>query len=304
MKKKIGSYTVEISNPEKILFPKAKISKLELIEYYERIAPIMLPYIKNRPISMMRYPDGVSSKTKLFYQKEAADYFPDYVAIQPVKRSNGSTMNYAMANNAASIVYLANLVCVPHVWLSRAPKLNYPDRMIFDLDPGVGANFALVKWAAQCIKKLMDKIGLPAFVMTTGSKGVHVVIPIKRNYLFDDVREIAQDIARVLVNENPKRLTLEINKTKRRGKIFIDTLRNAWSATGVPPYAVRAKLGAPIATPIKWTELSALKTSQKYTIKNIFARLNKVGDIWKNIEKKSAALTKAHKKIEQMLEGT
>ena len=300
MEKKIGSYKVTISNPDKILFSKAKITKLELVEYYERIAPIMLPHIKNRPISMMRYPDGVSVKTKLFYQKNAPDYFPDFIAIQPVERSSGAIINYVLCNNAATLVYLANLVCVPHMWLSRAPKLNYPDRMIFDLDPGAGADFSLVKWTAKQMKTLLDEIGLPTFLMTTGSKGLHVVIPIKKKYLFDQVREIAQDIARVLVDKHPDKLTLEIRKTKRKNKIFIDTLRNAWSATAVVPYAVRAKPGAPIATPIKWQELSALKTSQKYTIKNIFKRLSG-GDLWKDIDKKASALSKAHKKLEQLL---
>lgn len=303
IKKKIGKYTVEVSNPDKILFPKAKITKQEFVEYYERIAPIILPHVKNRPITMMRFPDGVMAKAKLFYQKDAADYFPDFIAIQPVKRSTGALIDYVLCNNAATLVYLANLVCVLHTWLSRSPKLNYPDRMTFDLDPGAGVDFSLVKWAAKELKTVLEKIGLPTFLMTTGSKGLHVVVPIKRLYLFDDVRAFAQNIAQVLVDQYPDKLTLEIRKIKRKKKIFIDTLRNAWSATAVAPYAVRAKPGAPIATPLKWQELSGLKTPQKYTIKNIFQRLSRSGDLWKDIDKKAVALMQAQKKIARMMKG-
>ena len=143
MKIKVGKYAVEITNPEKILFPKSKITKQALVAYYHTIAPIMLPHIKNRPITMDRYPHGITKET--FYQKDAPDFFPSYIPRQPVKKSDGGTVEYALATTEAAIVYLGNYVCVPHVWLSRTPKLNYPDRMIFDLDPSKGADFKTVK---------------------------------------------------------------------------------------------------------------------------------------------------------------
>ena len=294
MEIKVGKYKVSITNPDKILFPKAKLTKTDFVEYYQKIAPIMLPHIKNRPIAMNRFPDGI--KGELFYQKDAPDYFPDFIELQPVKRSSGGVIEYALINNTAALVYLGNYVCVPHIWLSKEPKLNYPDRMIFDFDPSPGVSFTTIKWAAKEMKKHLELLGLPTFVMTTGSRGLHVVVPLKRNYLFDEVRDFAREIAEYLVNKHPTKLTLEIRKDKRGKKIFIDTLRNAWGATAVAPYAVRAKEGAPIAVPIKWTEVSALTTSQKYTIKNIFQRISRVGDPWKDINKKACALTQARKK--------
>ena len=298
MKIKVGKYNVMITNPDKILFPKAKIKKIELVEYFQKIAPIMLPHIKDRPITMNRYPNGITKP--MFYQKEAPAFFPEYIAIQPVKRSTGATIEYAMATNQAAIVYLANYVCVLHVWLSRASKLNYPDRMIFDLDPSPGVSFATVKWAAKETKKIGESLVWPTFSMTTGSRGLHIMVPLKRNYLFDEVRAISQQIAQLLVEQYPDKLTLEIRKRKRGKRIFIDTLRNAWGATAVAPYAVRAKPGAPIAAPITWAEFAKLKTSQKYTIKNIFVRLSRSGDPWKDVNKKACALTQARKKLEKL----
>jgi bifunctional non-homologous end joining protein LigD len=299
MKIKVGKYNIEITNSEKILFPKSKIKKQELVEYYHKIAPIMLPHIKNRPITMDRYPNGVTKAT--FYQKDAPDFFPDYIARQPVKKSGGGSVDYALITNEAGIVYLGNYVCVPHIWLSHTPKLNYPDRMIFDLDPSPGVSFGDVKWAAVVLKKVLEALKLPTFVMTTGSRGLHVVVPLKPTMLFDKVRDIAQDIAQYLVDQYPKKLTLEVRKNKRGKRIFVDTLRNAWSATAVAPYAVRAKEGAPVATPLQWQEVSRLKSAQDYTIKNIFQRLARKKDPWRDINKKAVTLAQAKKKIDDLI---
>lgn len=295
MKLKVGKYSVDVTNPDKILFPKSKIKKLQLVEYYQKIAPIMLPHIKNRPVTMDRYPQGVTKET--FYQKDAPDFFPNYIPRQPVKKSDGGTVEYALATIPAAIVYLGNYVCVPHVWLSRAPKLHYPDRMIFDLDPAGSVDFKTVKWAAVTLKNILEAVGLPVFLMTTGSRGLHVVVPLKPTMVFEDVRAFAQKIAHHLVHQYPQKLTLEIRKNKRGKRIFVDTLRNAWSATAVAPYAVRAKEGAPIATPITWDELSHLKSAEQYTIKNITQRISRVGDLWKNIHKKATTLTQAQKRF-------
>lgn len=289
---------MKITNPDKILFPRAKITKEQFVEYYEKIAPIMLPHMKGHPITMHRFPDGVEGE--FFYQKDAPDYFPDFIPRQPVEKSSGGIVNYALINTKSALVYLANYVCVPHIWLSREPKLNYPDRMIFDLDPSPGVVFSMVKWAAKELKTILNELGLPSFVMTTGSRGVHVVVPLKRLYLFDDVREFAQDIARYLIEKHPTKLTLTMRKSERGKKIFLDTLRNAWSATSVAPYAVRAKEGAPIATPLKWSELSGVASSQKYTIKTIFQRVSRVGDPWKDFARHATSLGSAIKKLDAL----
>ena len=291
---KVGKHKVMITNPDKIIFPKIKLAKRDLVAYYQKIAPIMLPYLKGRPLTMYRFPDGIGKK--MFYQKDVPDYFPDYVSLQPVEKKSGGVTDYALINNTAALVYLGNYVCVPHVWLSKEPKLNYPDRMIFDFDPSSDAKFSMVKWAAKKIKAHLELLGLSAFVMTTGSRGLHVVAPIKRYYLFDEVREFAQEIAHYIVSKYPTKLTLEMRKARRGTKIFIDTLRNAWGATAIAPYAFRAKKNAPIAVPLRWKEISGLTTSQKYNIKNIFRRIARVGDPWKDINKNACSLTQARKK--------
>jgi bifunctional non-homologous end joining protein LigD len=299
MKIKVGKEIIDISNPEKLLFPKAKLTKQDFVEYYQKIAPTMLPYLKNRPITMHRFPDGINGEQ--FYQKDAPDYFPDFIPLQPVEKSGGGIVHYAMANSQAALVYLANFVCVPHIWLSKVPKLNYADRMIFDLDPSPGATFSLVKWTAKELKNVLDELELPALVMTTGSRGLHVVVPLKQLDLFDDVRAFAKEIAQHLVNEYPKKLTLKMSKNERGKKIFLDILRNSWSATSVAPYGVRAKEGAPVATPLKWSELASLSSSQKYTIKNIFQRLSRMKDPWKDINKHATSIKQAQKKLKALM---
>ncbi len=298
---KIGRYNVELTNEDKIIFPKSKITKGEFIDYYRRIAPIMLPYIKDRPLTMRRFVEGISKEG--FYQKDASDYFPSWIKRKSIRKKEDGMVKYVVANNAATLVYLANqYTIVMHIWLSKIDKLRYPDRMIFDLDPAGKATFALVRWTAKELKKLLEKkLGLKTFIMTTGSKGVHLVVPLKRMHTFDYVRAFAHDAAEYVVHQYPKKLTLEMRKAKRGNRIFVDYLRNAFAQTGVAPYSVRAKPGATVATPIKWVELDTV-TPTKYTIKNIFARLARTGDPWKKIGGSAVSLKQARKKLDALCE--
>jgi len=264
---KCGRYTVTVTTENKILFPKAGITKGDLIRYYERIAPIMIPHLKNRPLMMHRFVHGIAEEG--FYQKDAPDYFPFWIAVAPIEKKEGGIVRYVLCNNVATLVYIANQLSItPHIWLSRVPKIDYPDRMIFDLDPSKGVSLSVIRWAAKKIKELLEKCGLTSFVMTTGSRGFHIAVSLKKIHTFDYTRTFAQDLARLLVHRYPDKLTLEMRKDKRGKRIFVDTLRNAFAQTGVAPYAVRAKPGAPIATPIEWDELlnKGIKP-QSYTIK-------------------------------------
>jgi bifunctional non-homologous end joining protein LigD len=203
-----------------------------------------------------------------------------------------------LCNDAATLVYLASqAVITPHIWLSAINKLNYPDRIIFDLDPS-GTNFAEICKAAKLFKSFLEELGLVPFVMTTGSRGLHVNIPIKRDLLFDDVRQIARDIAAAMVQQYPKLLTLEMRKEKREGKIFVDYLRNAWAQTAVAPYAVRAREKAPIATPLDWKEVNSSLTPQKYNISNIFKRISRIGDPWEDIDQHERSVKRVAKELE------
>lgn len=299
MKKlKVGNRIIEVSNPDKIIFPKSKITKLEFVEYYQRIAPFMLSFLKNRPISMQRFPDGIASEG--FYQKDAAAYFPAWIKRVEVPKVSGGMVHYVVCNNAEILVYLASqLMITPHLWLSSLPKLHYPDRIIFDLDPSPGVDFAQIRWAAKELKAVLDEFGLPVFIMTTGSRGVHLVIPLKRVHTFEFARTFAHDLAELLVHQHPKQLTLEMSKAKRGKRIFVDYLRNGFGATGAAPYSVRALEGAPVATPFDWCELAAI-TPQKYTIKTIFRRLKAKKDPWANISKEACSLKVARMRLDEM----
>lgn len=299
---KVNRHVVAVSNEDKILFPKSKITKGDIIDYYKSIASIMIPHMKNRPISMQRFPKGIDHEG--FFQKDAGDYFPKWITRIGIPKQEDGIVNYVVVNEAATLVYLANQACiVMHTWLSKKDKLDFPDRMIFDLDPSKGVTFALVQWAARELKKVLDQLALPSFVMTTGSRGVHVVIPLKRVHTFDETRAFAHDIAQLLAAQYDKKITTDIHKKKRGKRIFIDWLRNAFGQTGVAPYSVRALEGAPIATPIEWNELFKKgMTPQYFTIKNIWKRMSKREDPWKNMSKSAVSLRKVRVSLENLMD--
>lgn len=288
----VGKYKIQLTNQDKVFFPEDKITKGDVVQYYNEIAPIMLKYTKNRALTMLRYPHGITQEG--FYQKDAPDYFPEWIKRFQTKSEENKTVNYVVANNAATLVYLANFGClIPHLWLSKIDKPNYPDKMIFDLDPSDDKSFKKIIETAKKFKKIIEEQGLVPFVMSTGSRGLHIVVPIKRTKTFDEVKKFAQYLAQILIEQDPEYLTMEVRKDKRGKRIFIDTLRNGYGATAVAPYAIRAKPTAPVAFPLDWKELDDPKlTPTKYNIFTIFKRLDKVGDLWKDIEKHAKAIKK------------
>jgi bifunctional non-homologous end joining protein LigD len=301
MKIKSGRYIIEVSNEDKVLFGKSGITKGELIDYYTSIAPTMLRHCNKHPIAMKRYPNGIDHEG--FFQKETGEYFPDWITRVAIPKQTNGIVNTVVVDKPATLIYLANQACItPHIWLSRADKLNKPDRMIFDLDPsGKKFSFSDVQKAAQEIKKILDACDVPTFYMLTGSRGAHIVIPLKRTHTFDETREFARDVAQLLADKFPKLMTTDMRKNKRGKRIFVDWLRNGFGATAVAPYAVRAREGATVAMPVTWKELqSPGMHSQKYTIKNVKKRMNKVGDIWQDMEKYAISLKKARKKLHAM----
>lgn len=281
-----GQTTVETSSLDKVLFPSAEITKGELIDYYRRIADVMVPHMEGRPLSMRRFPDGIDEDG--FFQQEAPDYFPDWIDRITVEKKGG-TIDHAICNNAATLVYLANQNTItPHVWLSKYDDVRKPDQIIFDLDPPEG-DFGPVRKAARYVREIMDEHGLTAFVMTTGSKGVHVRAPIRREHDFEAVRAFAREMADVLAERYPDELTIEQRKEKRKGRIYLDVLRISYAQTAVPPYAVRAREEAPIAVPIDWDELGDV-TPRKYTVRNVFRRMGQKKDPWASMFDHAASL--------------
>ncbi len=299
--KKLNGQTFSVSSLDKIFFPKSGYTKGDLIEYYERISEFMLPHIKDRMITMIRFPNGIDDKK--FFQKDTPEYFPDWIETKCINKKDGGETHYVICNKQATLVYLANQACItPHIWLSKKDKPNKPDRLIFDLDPEKD-DFPSVKVAAKRTREMLEeRLGLPTYIMTTGSRGLHIVVPLKRTRDFDEVRDFAQKTAELLEKENPDLLTTAARKNKREDKIFVDVGRNAFAQTGVAPYAVRPIEGAPVATPLDWEDLDEKNiTPQSYNIKNIFQKLDKNGDPWKDIDSKAVVLTSAEKELNKLL---
>ncbi len=280
---------MRVTHPDKVLFPKAKLTKRDLAGHYERVAPVMLPYVRDRPLALQVFPDGIDGKG--FFMKAVPDYFPDWVERVTVPK-RGGTVTHALANNAATTVYLAGQnVVTPHLWLSRQDEPRKPDRLIVDFDPSPGGGFADVRAAARDAGERLRDRGLATYAMVTGSRGIHVVCPLRRGPGFGDVHKLARAVAEEMVADDPKRLTLEYKKADRGSKIYVDVNRNAYAQHAVAPYGVRAKPRAPVATPIHWDELSDSKLKpDRWTVKTIGARIDSVGDPWKGIGRTARAL--------------
>jgi bifunctional non-homologous end joining protein LigD len=297
----LGRHTVELSRPDKLLFPRTGLTKADLADYYHQVAETILPYLRDRPVSMHRFPDGIEGED--FYHKEVPGYFPGWIrrASVTVKEEDGH-QSQVVIENAATLIYLADQACItPHVWLSRIDRIGYPDRMIFDLDPPV-EDFEIVRQGAWTLRRLLDELGLPAFVMMTGSRGLHVTVPLDRGADFETVHAFARGVAELLADRQPDALTVELHKNKRRGRLFLDYLRNAYAQTAVPPYAVRARSGAPVATPLDWQELSnGGLTARSYTVGNIFRRLGKKGDPWKGMGRHARSLKEPRRLLKELV---
>lgn len=282
---RLDGRVIELSHQDKTYFPQAGFSKGDLIAYYRRMAPTMLPHMRQRPLSLQRFPDGIQADG--FYQKEAPDTFPDWIerVMIPVE-AEGEKQPQVMGNDAASLIYLVNLGCItPHAWLSRSRNVRQPDRLIFDLDPPSADDFDSVRAAAQALRTVLEEAGLVPFVMTTGSRGLHVRAPLDGRTDFDTVRAFARQAAEGVAQQEPDRFTTETRKAQRNGRLFLDYLRNAYAQTAVVPYAVRPLPGAPVAAPLDWRELDrADLQAQRYTVRNIFRRLGQKADPWRDMD--------------------
>ena len=295
---KIGNQNVEITHPNKVLFPEDGITKAEVIEYYRNIAEVILPYLKDRPLVMNRYPDGIAKTS--FVQQSISDYFPDWIDRVEVKKEGGSVI-HVVCQQAATLVYLANQDClVLHTWLSKRDRLDHPDQLVFDLDPS-GDDFEVVREAAQTLKLFLEDLDLKPLVKTSGSRGLHVIVPLNRKAAFSEVHAFAHGVAELLSLRLPDKFTIEQRKEKRKGRVLIDYMRNSYGQLMVAPYSLRAKMGAPVAAPLDWEEVSNQRINpQTYTMKNIQQRLAKKGDPWEGQFDKPYSLDKAGRKLKEM----
>jgi bifunctional non-homologous end joining protein LigD len=294
---RVGRRTVEVSNAGKVLYPGDGITKGELVDYYRQVAGRMLPHLRGRPVAMERYPDGIEGER--IFQKDVPGYFPGWIDRVKVHKEGG-TLQQAVCDQAATLVYLANQACItPHVFLSRTDRLDHPDQLIFDLDPA-GDDFQAARRAALALRSLLEELELPSFPKTTGGKGVHVTVPLDRRADYDTVRRFARQVAAVLAGRQPDRLTTEQQKRNRGGRLYLDVMRNAYAQTAVPPYAVRARPGATVATPLDWNEVEdpSLRPAA-FTIRSVLARFEQA-DPWKDLRRRGRSLARARGRLEAL----
>jgi bifunctional non-homologous end joining protein LigD len=302
-----GGITVELSHPGKVLFPDDGFTKRDLVEYYHGMADRMLPLLKDRPVTMIRYPDGIAAHSIL--QKNAPDYFPDWVTRAEVPKQGGS-VHHVICDKPATLAYLANQACIElHVFLSRTEAVDRPDQVIFDLDPPGEGHFAEAVRAARLLRELLEgELGLTTFVKTTGGKGLHVHLPLVADADFDASRQFARQAAEVLVAREPGLLTLEQRRDKRGDRIYADVMRNGYAQTATAPYGVRGRSGAPVATPLHWAELDDTGlTPGRFTLATVPDRVagqTGADDPWAGLARHRYRLAKAQQKLSELAPGS
>jgi bifunctional non-homologous end joining protein LigD len=288
-----------ISHPEKILFPESGITKGELAAYYEMIAPVMLPHLRRRPVTMERYHRGISAPG--FFQKDVVKGFPEWLKRVEVPK-HGGTVHHPLANDTRSLLWLANQNSITiHVWPSRTPNLYYPDICVFDLDPSIDNEPARLRDAALSVRALLDELGLDSWIKTTGSKGFHIAVPLDGKSDFGEVARFAHVVGKILVARDPANLTQEFSKVDRAGRILVDTGRNGYSATFAAAYTVRAKPGAPVSAPCTWEEVESLEVGPRtLTLRDMNDRVTRYGDLWSPLLKRKRSLKKPIERLSEL----
>jgi bifunctional non-homologous end joining protein LigD len=286
-----------ITHPEKVMFPDDGITKGDLAAYYEAIAPLMVPHMARRPVTMERYPKGIGAKG--FMQKDVVKGFPPWLQRVEAPKKDGS-VHYPLVSDARSLLWLANQNCItPHVWPSRAPDLFQPDILVVDLDPSADEQPEVLRAAALGVRDLLHELGLPSWVKTSGSKGFHIVVPLDGQADFEEVGSFAHALGRALVQRDPRHLTQEFAKADRGGRIYVDTGRNGYSATFAAAYAVRARPGAPVSAPCTWAEIEKGAVGPRtFTLRTMADRAVAVGDLWSDMGGHEQSLRQAGRRLE------
>ena len=286
---------VSLSNPDRILYPEQGVTKRQLALFYEEIADWILPYVVDRPLTLVRCPRG--HQKNCFYQKHLDEALPDTMRGIPIEEKEGKGI-YVAIDDLAGLISLVQLgVLEIHPWGARADKVEQPDMMVFDLDPGPDTEWSAVVRGARLMHERLDKLGLENFVKTTGGKGLHVVVPLTRRTGWDEVKTFSKAMAEEVAKADPKRYIATMSKAKRKGRIFVDYVRNSRGATSVAAYSTRARKNAPVSTPLGWDELSDTVRSDAYSIENLSKRLNLLKkDPWQNFRKIRQSITKSMRK--------
>jgi bifunctional non-homologous end joining protein LigD len=306
----VGGRALSISNRDKVLWPNDGFTKGDLIAYYRAIAPYALPHLARRPLTLQRYPDGITGQT--FFEKNASRSLPDWIPTVTVDSEHGKrdTVRFILCDDEATLVYVANLAAIVlHVWTSRADSLDTPDFVFFDLDPDEACTLATLAKTALGLRDLLAAAGLESLVKSSGGSGLHVVVPLAPAYSYDDCKGFAEIAARTLHARLPDATTLERSPAKRpAGAVYLDYVQVGRGKTLVAPYSVRARDGAPVSMPLEWDEVAAMARKRtkdtgsefaRYTLQNARGRLEKRGDLWAPArwtpQRLEPALTKARR---------
>jgi bifunctional non-homologous end joining protein LigD len=286
-----GRRKVRISNPGKVLFPDDGITKEDLARYYAAVAPVMAPHLKDRPLNLWRWNTGIEHDVVI--QQAIPKGAPDWVRRVTVPRRRGGDVTHAVGGEPATLVWLANQNCItPHMWTARMDRPDQPDRIVFDFDPpdeDDHAHLDAIRAGALAVGDLLREHGLTPYAMTSGSRGIHVVAPLRRRADSDTVRTRAGELAEEVAGRLPDQLTTSWRKEGRGGRVLVDAARNTYAQTAVAPYAVRAKPGAPVATPLFWDEIESIEP-RRWTLRDVPARLEERGDPWEGIKTAAASL--------------
>jgi bifunctional non-homologous end joining protein LigD len=277
-----------ITHPDKVLFPDDGITKGELAAYYESIAPLMLPHLAGRPVTMERYPAGIGEKG--FFHKSVTKGFPEWLERVETPKKNG-TVHYPLINDLRSLLWMTNQNTItPHVWTSRAPELYRPDVCVFDLDPSEDQP-DILRAMALAVRDVLRELGLTSWVKTSGSKGFHIVVPLDTTAGYGDVARFAHRVGTMMVEREPEKMTQEFAKVDRGSRILIDTGRNGYSATFAAAYAVRPRKGAPVSAPCTWHEVERGEARpQSFTLRTMAERMQQVGELWADLDSSAYAL--------------
>ena len=288
-----------ITHPEKLLFPADGISKGELAAYYEAIAPVMLPHLFGRPVTLERFPAGIEKKG--FMQKDVVKGFPEWLERVEVPKKGG-TSHYPLVRDLRSLLWLANQNCItPHVWTSRHPTLHTPDLCVFDLDPSRDDPGEL-RAGALAVRALLGELGLASWVKTSGSKGFHIMVPLDGQTDYETTWHFAHGSGALLVKRHPELFTQEFLKTERAGRILIDTGRNGPGATFAAAYAVRPKPGAPVSAPCTWEEVeTGAAQPQSFGLRVMQARVERHGDLWATLHDHGHALAEPLERLRTLV---
>jgi bifunctional non-homologous end joining protein LigD len=296
----IDRKNLRLTHLNKIYFPEVGYTKRQILAYYCRIAKYILPFLRDRPLVLRRYPDGITGKS--FFQKDAGKRVPDWIETATIQseEEKSKEIRYYLANDCAALLYLTNLGCIDHnPWPSRRDKPDHPDYVFFDLDPSTGTNFKVVVKVARAIAAKLQGLGLTIFLKTSGATGFHIYVPIERRYTFRQVRVFAEIISRLVAAELPKETTQERTIAKRRrGTVMIDAYQNSPGRSLVAPYSVRAFPHAPVSAPITAEELRDSLDPSRFNLKTMFGRIRGYGDLWADFWATHQSLENALRKLE------